>query len=333
MSPRTPKVMRGLRLEGVAIAMPTIEEGIGDWSRLWGEKLVSSVSSITGITAVRRSPPSHSLSSLAVPACNEIFDNLALKPEDVDAIVVATQTGDFRIPAMACVLQSKLGLRKNVYAIDINYGCSGYIYALHQAQMLLNSGLAEKVLVLSGDIITRYLKADDHAVRMVFGDACAATLVSGANDYISHSEFYSDGSGAEDLIIRYSADDGSQITECLEMNGMAIMSFAVSKVPKLVKSIEAKAGKSFDRYFFHQANEYMVRCISKKLKLSEDVAPVHVEGFGNTGPASIPLAIAQERALGRLKDGLLVGFGVGLSWAGISCDLSHLRYASTVNVE
>jgi 3-oxoacyl-[acyl-carrier-protein] synthase-3 len=193
----------------------------------------------------------------------------------------------------------------------------------------------------------------DRAVRMVFGDAGSATLIEQGSGKI-YAALQSDGSGAKDLIIpaggfRMPSSPQTCIAserepgnfrsdEDLYMDGMSILNFAIREVPKMID--ETLNALHWDKsevgsVVFHQANEFIVNYLAKRLKLSKDQAPIAVEGFGNTGPSSIPLLLSNcgetLSAAGRLNKAILCGFGVGLSWGVIGCDLSKTKFYKPID--
>jgi len=317
--------MSGSQIAGICACVPSARMSLGDWKSLWDEKMVDSIVKVTGIEEVRLAGDSDTVSGLSLAASENLIAALNFPKSEIDAVVLATQTPDYRLPATSCILQDRLGLKTSTYCVDINYGCSGYIYAINQAAMLIETGQANNVLVCAGDVISKVLAEEDYAVRLVFGDACSATLVIRSENKIGKGIFYTDGSGYDQLIIEDGGFANLGHSSILKMNGVSVMTFAMSKVPPLVRLLEEKSGTTIDHYFFHQANKFIVNSLIKKLRIPPERAPIHVARHGNTGPASIPLTICLERLKQPLGISALVGFGVGFSWAGLTCDLSGLR--------
>jgi 3-oxoacyl-[acyl-carrier-protein] synthase-3 len=279
-------------------------------------------------------------SDLAVEAARRLFASGACSPADVDFLLLCTQSPDYFLPTTACLLQERLGIPTSAGALDFNLGCSGFVYGLALAKGLVETGQARAVLLLTAETYSKFLAKDDRSVRTLFGDAAAATLVKAGEeeeDAIGPFEFGTDGAGAENLIVptgglrRPREPDAPLVTDSsgnrrtvndLSMNGPEIFSFTLRVVPPTVERLLAKAGKSaadVDLYVFHQANRYMLEHLRKKMKLPEDRFVISVEACGNTVSASIPFALADAAAAGRLKRGglvMLVGFGVGYSWGG-----------------
>lgn len=239
-----------------------------------------------------------------------------------------SQTHDAIMPATSVMMQHRLGMSTEAVAFDISYGCSGYVYGLYQASMLISSGGCKRVLLCAGDVITPLLDPLDRNVRMVFGDAGSATLIENGTDSIAFS-LNTDGSGMHHLRAAKSNAKANH-DSYLYMNGAAVMEFALREVPttinKLLKMKDWKADE-VGTYAFHQANGFMLNYLRKKMELPKQAVPITVENTGNTGPASIPLALSltKDRLCdeGRLDKVIMCGFGVGLSWASAGMNLGN----------
>ena len=264
-------------------------------------------------------------SDLAVAAARKLFDSSDLKPEAVDYILLCTQSPDYQLPTTACLIQQRLGVPVSCGALDINLGCSGYIYGLGLAKGLIETGQARNVLLLMAETYSRYLEADDKNVRTVFGDGAAATWVAGAEadqPRIGPFVYGTDGTGARHLMIEAGGarTPGGQGDAFLRMNGPAIFSFTLRAVPEAVDRLLQTAGLDagqIDLFVFHQANQFMLETLREKLRIPRGKFLYALSETGNTVSASIPIALAEGQARGQLKPGMramLVGFGVGLSW-------------------
>ena len=308
----------------------------------FGETEVQRIMVSTGVEAVRIAPPTVTASDLCELAARELLTRIGVEPAEVDGIVFVSQTPDYILPATSICLQHRLGLPKTAVGFDIPQGCSGYIYGLLQACLLVASAACRLVLVCAGDTISRYIHPRDRSVRMVFGDAGSATLVARGSGTISFA-LYSDGSGAGDLIIPAggsrqprsadtavaSADHHGNLRSAdnIYMNGAEIMGFAVEAVPKLLDRVLALAGwpkESVGLYALHQANKFMLNNLAKLSRLPKGTVPVGMARTGNAGPASIPLLLAVKREefpAERRARSVFCGFGVGLSWGACAVGL------------
>ena len=295
----------------------------------------------TGIGERRVAGPDETAADLAFEAARRLFARGRVTAADVDFVILCTQAPDYILPTTACVLQNRLGIPTSAGAFDINLGCSGFVYGLSVAKGLIESGAARCVLLLTADTYSKYIHPHDKSVRTLFGDGAAATAIVAADGAgapsIGPFVFGTDGSGAHNLIVpaggfrkprgadttaeRTDASGNVRTDENLYMDGAEILAFTLREVPKAVDRLLDKAGcgkDDVDLYVLHQANKFMLDTLRKKLKVPEDKVPVHVEHCGNTVSSTIPLTLAALRECGRLADGskaMLVGFGVGYSWA------------------
>jgi len=280
-------------------------------------------------------------SDLGVIAAEKLFDAGVIHRRQVDYLVFCTQSPDYFLPTTACVMQNALKLPTTAGAIDINLGCSGFIYGLGFAKGLIESGQARNVLLVTAETYSKFIHPRDKSVRTLFGDAAAATLISGvaepetnANNWIGPFVYGTDGRGANNLIVpkggmRIPSKDSPDVAtgetssdSHLYMNGSEIFTFTLQVVPDTVDRLLKLAEYSLDDidlFVFHQANKYMLEHLRRKLRLPSERFVISMEQSGNTVSATIPIALRDAQASGRLHDGdlvMLVGFGVGYSWAG-----------------
>lgn len=296
-----------------------------DLERLFPDFPARKIKAKTGITSRAISAPDECASDLAFQAATKLLESGIVSRDQVDALLLCTQTPDQWLPTTACTLQARLGLPTTVAALDFNLGCSGFVYGLGLAKGMIETGQASRVLLLTADTYTKLLAPDDRGVRALFGDAGAATLVEAAEaETLSLGPFVygTDGSGGRHL----SAEGGGlrsplAPTTCLQMNGPEIFNFTLDAVPAAVKSLLTKASLTHDDvdlYVFHQANAFMLEHLRQTMNLPAEKFFLHLEHTGNTVSSTIPIALKAALEEGRLKPGMrvmLVGFGVGLSWA------------------
>jgi len=299
----------------------------------------------TGIRQRHIAAPGETAGDLAMCAARKLFARGVIGPEDVDFVILCTQAPDYILPTTACVLQHRLGIRTSAGALDVNLGCSGFVYGLSLAKGLVETGAARCVLLLTADTYSKYIHPLDKSVRTLFGDGAAATAIVASDDpapAIGPFVFGTDGSGAQHLIVpaggfRQPRDASSAVEtpddsgnmrapEHLYMNGAEVMAFTLREVPRTMKALLEKANataESIDFFVLHQANRFMLEALRKKLHVPADRLPICMEDAGNTVSSTIPLALESMRQDGLLaspKRLMLIGFGVGLSWAG--CILS-----------
>lgn len=278
---------------------------------------------------------------LAFMAAEKLFESGICEREHIDFIIFCTQSPDYFLPTSACLLQARLELPTKCGAFDYNLGCSGYVYGLSLAKGLIETGQAENILLLTGDTYSKYVNKKDQSVKVLFGDAGSATLISNVNaneDYLGPFVFGTDGTGKENLIVRnggarepYTEEALSELEDRygnlrsnanLYMNGPEVFNFTLREVPPAFFELLEKTGmaiQDYDRFVFHQANKFMLEHLRLKLKIPEEKFTVCLENYGNTVSSTIPIALKNEMEQGNLDDNnklLLLGFGVGYSWAG-----------------
>lgn len=287
----------------------------------------------TGIGARHLAAEGECASDLAVAAAQKLFHDFDVDPQSIDFVLLCTQTPDYPLPTTACLLQSRLGLRTNVGALDFNLGCSGFVYGLSLADGLIRGGMAKRVLLLTAETYSKYIHPADRSLRTIFGDGAAATLIEAAPEpTLSAFQFGTDGAGADTLLVaKGGARPEAQAIKprhrqrwesALYMDGPSLINFTVAAIPQLVENVLAEAKISdpdVDLYLFHQATLKMLDQLRERLGISRERMPIELEDCGNTVSSTIPILIERLRQQGRLKRGMhsmLVGFGVGWSWAG-----------------
>lgn len=266
----------------------------------------------TGIASRHVVGESETALDLAEMAAKKLFGTGGVGAEDVDFLLLCTQSPEYKLPSTACLLHERLGLRKEAGALAFDHGCSGFIYGLSLAKGLIAGGMEKEVLLVTAETYTKYISPEDKSTRTIFGDGAAATLITEEDvAKIGAFSFGTDGSGAEKLIVL----DGR-----LFMDGPEIFNFTLDIVPKTMEDVLAKNNLThgdIDFYVFHQANKFMLDTIRKVNGLPRDKFYVNLETTGNTVSSTIPIALKQLEDAGRLKAGMkvmLMGFGVGLSW-------------------
>jgi 3-oxoacyl-[acyl-carrier-protein] synthase-3 len=256
----------------------------------------------------------------------------------VDYLLFCTQSPDYFLPTTACLVQDRLGLPTTTGAIDINQGCSGFVYGLGLAKGLIESGQAKNVLFITAETYSKFINPGDKSVRSLFGDAAAATLVSGVDseqELIGPMVYGTDGRGSGNLIVptggmrrprevgaeeQTDESGNTRSVNDLFMNGPEIFNFTLKTVPASVARLLDASGRTLDEvdaFVFHQANQYMLEHLRKKLALPAEKFIIAMSHCGNTVSSTIPLALKSAAGEGRIRPGslvMLVGFGVGYSW-------------------
>lgn len=317
----------------IAIHLPERVETNAELQAAFPEWDMREIEDKTGIRSRYIAAPNETASDLAAVACEKLFEEHEIDRQTIDFVLLCTQTPDYPLPTTACLLQSRLGLRESCGALDFNLGCSGFVYGLAIADGLIRAGVARRILLLTAETYSKYIDADDRSLRTIFGDAAAATLVQASpQQSLTGFQFGTDGSGADTLLV---SDGGSRLPadalkprhrkrwkSRLYMDGPSLLSFTIVAVPKLIEQVLELARLSADQielYLLHQATRKMLEQLQTRLVLDETRLPIMLENYGNTVSSTLPILISDLRQQGRIGSGtqsLLIGFGVGWSWAG-----------------
>ena len=295
------------------------------------------------------------ISDLAVFGLENLFARSLLKPGDIDALILATTTPDYFVPPTSSVIQGRLGLKQDMFCMDVNQACAGFVIGLIQAFMLLEQESVKKVVLLSGDVLSRKVSPKDRNIYPLVGDALAITIIErDSADSKIEASVKMDGSRgnaltipaggmrqpccAETAVLEDVGDNNLRAKDHLYMDGSAIFNFVQTEVPPLITELLARAGRdseSLDYFFTHQPNRFMLQKLADKMKLPHAKMPNNVvERFGNSGGATIPIAVAINVA-DRLKSGsvdaCLAGFGAGLTWAAMLLTIGPLNFCELID--
>lgn len=339
--------LKNVRFSGMATCVPKrVVSNLTDCRpeiRSERERLVRNI----GIETRRMSQPWQCFSDLAFDATNALLERLQWKREDIDALIVVTQSPDYPIPATAIILQDRLGLSHATVAFDVNLGCSAYPFGINLLGSMIAAGGVKKGLLLVGD---RSANLEDP----IFSDSGTATALEfDENAAPMYFDLNSDGSGYRAIILPVGGqrepvaiqhlvpyrenekDRWHQATD-LQLDGPAVLSFSTQRVPPAVEKLIDYAGVSkdeIDYFVFHQANRMINETIRKKLGLPVEKVPSTLRDFGNTSGASLPVTmtarINKELESGR-KRVVLCGFGIGLSWGGCLVDIENAVFPDLI---
>ena len=321
---------QGLRIAGLAAAVPSREITAEEMYELYGQKIVDKTIKMVGVKRSRKSVKQQVSSDLGYTAARAILAEKSIDPRDVGVLIYVTQTPDYHVPATAMLLHKRLGLSQDCAALDVNLGCSGFVYGLHMLCSLLQSLNCRYGLLIIGDVSSKLGTQENRASSLLFGDGSAAVAVEKQTAAPMSFALRTDGSRYPAIIIpgggframTYSPEElakGNRAYPYPLMDGMGVFNFSIQDVPALIQAFLEAEGRSmeeFDCLVLHQANLFIMKQIAKKLGASADQLLISVDRYGNTSGASIPITLADrygETPEGRLKI-LMSGFGVGLSW-------------------
>jgi 3-oxoacyl-[acyl-carrier-protein] synthase III len=275
----------------------------------------------TGIRERRMATQDEALSDIALPACRDALAQAGLEGKDIDLIIVATVTPDMMFPSTGALLADALGAT-DAAAYDLSAGCTGFMYALAQAYGMLAGGLSQRALVVGGDLLSKILDWEDRSTLVLFGDGAGAVVLEvGADQGFVGFELGADGGGGASLWLPGSGsrhfDDPERY---VKMNGREVFKFATRVLVQSAQDLLDRCGMTIedvDLYIPHQANVRIIDHATRKLGVPSERVVVNVDRYGNTSSGSIPLALADAAADGRLKPGqmvLMTGMGAGLTW-------------------
>ena len=275
----------------------------------------------TGIRERRFAADEEALTDIARPAAAAALEQAGVRAEEIDLLVCATVTPDMMFPTSSALLADELGM-PDAAAYDLLAGCTGFVYAIAQAYAMLAGGLADKALVVGGDVLSKILDWSDRSTLVLFGDGAGAVVLERVEQggFLGF-ELGADGGGGEHLWLPGSGsrrfEDGDKL---VKMNGREVFKFATRVMVTSAEAVLAECGRTVadvDVYVPHQANKRIIDHAAKKLGIPEEKVVVNVDRYGNTSSGSIPLALADAVEDGRLREGKLVlmtGMGAGLTW-------------------
>ena len=282
----------------------------------------------TGIKERRVAGPQDSTTSLSVSAARQALARAGVSAEEIDVILVATCTPDQFLVSQACLVQAELG--GNAGAFDLGAACSGFVYALSTGSQFIQTGTYERVLVIGADTLTRFVDYTDRSTCILFGDGAGAVVLEAADEPrgLLSTVLGADGAGHKHLFIPgwgafvpESAELFPEFRPYLQMNGNEVFRFAVRVMGDAAVEAVERAGLTFadiDMLIPHQANLRIIDAAARRLDLPRDKVWVNLDRYGNTSAASIPIALCEAEADGKLNDGdnvVFVAFGGGLAWA------------------
>jgi 3-oxoacyl-[acyl-carrier-protein] synthase-3 len=291
------------------------------------------IASKTGILQRHIARPEETAADLAVAAAEKLFAREQIDPQSIDFLLYCTQTPDYPLPTTSCLIQDRLGLPSHCGALDFNLGCSGFVYGLALAEGLLMTGSAKRILLLTAETYSKYIDREDRSLRTIFGDGAAATLLEARDEpSLFGFKYGTDGSGADTLLV---ADGGARCegerlkprhrkrwNSRLYMDGPSLINFTVEAVPRLIDQILAEQRLSLEQidiFLMHQATRKMLEQLTLRMGVPAKKVPIELADYGNTVSATLPILIHDLRRENGLAEGttaMLVGFGVGWSWAG-----------------
>ncbi|MFJ1366441.1 ketoacyl-ACP synthase III [Capnocytophaga canimorsus] len=270
-------------------------------------------------------------SDIATKAVEKLLTEHNIEKSKIDFLILCTQTPDYLLPTTACIVQHLVGLPTTCASIDLNQGCSGYVYGLSVADGLIASGNFKNVVLVTADVYSKRIHSSDKGNISIFGDAATATLISNEGEYkIGKFTLGTDGSGAENIIIKNSGtrykqtQNDDDLDNFLQMKGNKVFQFIMKYIPPVIhKNLEKNNLnlENVDLFVFHQANTHILSKLHQEIEIPSDKFVLEMENYGNTVSSTIPIALKAHLQKHPEKPNeviQLAGFGVGYSW-GATC--------------
>ena len=337
----------GVRIRGIAGEIPAHHYAVTDLVDSFGEKKIKRIQRSTGVEEIHTVRPGMTAADLCEAAAKRLLAKLEVPRDSIDGIIFSSFSPDYRSPATSILLQDRLGLSKETVAMDIAYGCSGYVYGLYQSSLMLKAGGCRRVLLCAGETQSLMINEQDRAMKVILGDGGSATLLE--LDETSGEMMFClrcDGSGYRDLLIEAGGfrlprsentcieeqdEDGNVRTkEDLRMDGMGVMQFSLREVPQAVSKVlnMAQLEKAeVDIFAMHQPNKLILEQLKMDMDVPSDKMPIGLQKTGNTSAASIPVLLSVLKGRGydftTSKHAVICGFGIGLSLGAVLTDLSE----------
>lgn len=310
-----------MRITSITYQLPSRTETIWELKEFNPDWKAETLYEKTGIAKRYVSMPHETALTLGIQAGQKLLCDI--DRQTIDGLIYVTQSPDSLIPSTSCLLHDKLGLSAQCLTLDINQGCSGFVYGLSVASSLLTSGCIERCLIICAETYTKYISKNDRTCRPIFSDGASAVLLEkNVPGSIGPFVFLTDGSGALNLCLLKDDRTSGVSWPVLFMDGPKVMLFTMSEVPRAVSALCMKAGLDIgdiDLFVFHQASKIVLDNFQRLLKIDNEKLMRNYQDIGNTVSATIPIALKQAEESGRLGSGmvvLLMGYGVGYSLAG-----------------
>ena len=289
----------------------------------------------SGVQERRHAHPSEATSDLAAQAAKACLCRAGIEASEIDGIILATCSPDQPIPATSAIIQAKIGAW-NAFTFDVNASCTGSLLALRIADTMLRAGSARRILVLAAEVLSRLQDPNNFSTYPYFGDGAGAVLLEAAEcptkPYITHAVFHCDGRKADWIRIQAGGSRMPHVTDprlhYLEMSGRDVFDFAIARGTELIDELCQLCDLNkiaLNHLVLHQANIHIIHSIADKTGIPQERFATNLSQYGNTGAASILIAYDEliNKHLDQGMEGpcLLVGFGAGLTWGGLSLAL------------
>ncbi len=343
---------RRKRITGALVVVPENERSFLDEMKHFNfpEARSLKLKEVMGFDKRRVVDPGVCVSDLAVYGLEHLLAEGLLKRDEIDALILVTQTPDHFMPPTSNIIQGRLKLKQDMLCMDINQACAGFVVGLIQAFLLLEQESIRKVVLVNADVLSRKTSPKDRNIYPLIGDAASIVVVErDPENSVIHASLKMDGSRVGALIIPAGAfrqpstpetailedvgDNNLRAKDHLFMDGAAIFNFVQTEVPPMIEGLLANAGDSMDAvdyFLFHQANRFMLQKLADKMKVPYAKMPNNVvEHFGNNSGVSIPTLLTYDLGARLLQEQLrvcLAGFGAGLTWSAMLLNIGKFKF-------
>ncbi|MFZ4395733.1 MAG: 3-oxoacyl-ACP synthase III family protein [Kiritimatiellia bacterium] len=294
------------------------------------------------------------VSDLAVFGLQHLLDRGLLQQEEIDALILVTQSPDHFMPPTSNIIQGRLNLKHDMLCLDISQGCAGFVIGLIQSFMLLEQESIRKVVLINADVMSRKTSPKDRNSYPLIGDAASIAVIErDTADTVIHANLKMDGTrnqalmipaggfrlpcSPETAVLEEAGDNNFRAKDHLRMDGSAVFNFVQVEVPPLIESLLATAGtrcEDVDFFMFHQPNRFMLQKLADRLQIPYARMPMNVvEKYGNSSGVTIPAAMTLNASERLTRESLRIcfaGFGVGLTWASMLMNVGPLAFCRTV---
>ena len=309
--------MNGIKIRGTGRCVPENVVTNQDLAKIV-ETSDEWITTRTGIQH-RHHSTTESHADLCLAAAKSALEKAGVAPAEIGAVIVATVTPGTACPSAACLLQRDLGLPQDIPCFDLNAACTGFLFALHTMECLLNASPRKFGLVVGGEQLSRVINWDDRGTCILFGDGAGAAVVECREGWPSIGAVL--GSQGDDELLRLPGIETGE-RSLIAMEGTKVFKFAVEAIPRCMEQVLAKAhmtAEDVDFFVFHQANARIIDLAVRKFRIPPEKYYKNIHEYGNTSAASIPLVLSELQDQGKVGPGsrtLVVGFGGGLTWGG-----------------
>lgn len=325
-----------IKIAGISVAIPSQKINVTDYYSSFGEETVDKFSEMAGVKQTTRAIDEQTASDLGFEAAIKLFEGKNINKEDIGILIFVSQKPDYRSPSTAYVLQKRLGLNHDIICFDINLACSGFVYGLQTAHSLLSQSNKKFALLITADTSYKTLSPEDRTMIMLFGDSGSALLLEKKVTENKNNQFglRSNGYKFKSIITPAGAFRNMDLKNIDEewtdgitrsdynthMKGMEVFGFSITDVPKLIEDFfktSSSQPSDYDTFALHQANQYILKQLSRKNKIPFEKIPISLDRYGNNSSNSVPLVLCDH--FSKMENQnlrvFIAGFGAGLSWA------------------